>query len=75
MPRIICKVQDGDTPYYFEWSTIVDAPVTYGMSLDDFKAYCRSKYGVAAMHNLPKIMHRVERKGVETQWSMNRCTT
>ena len=66
MPRIICKVQDGDTPYYFEWSTIVDAPVTYGMSLDDFKAHYRDQYGEDGMRGLDDRLKRVELKGVSS---------
>lgn len=27
------------------WSTIVDAPITYGLSLKEFKQYMKSEYG------------------------------
>jgi hypothetical protein len=43
MPTYICKFQDGEKAYYLEWSTIVDAPITTGMSLQEFKQhYCGS---------------------------------
>lgn len=45
MPRYICKLQDGDTAYYMEWSTVVDAPVTFGMTLEEFMEHYREEYG------------------------------
>jgi hypothetical protein len=41
MGRFICKFEDKDDVYYLEWSTVVDAPVTFGMSLEEFKEYYR----------------------------------
>ena len=63
MPRYIVKLQHGNTPYYLEWSTIVDAPVTYGMSLEEFNEYYKDTYGTDGMHGLPERMARVEEKG------------
>lgn len=59
MPRSICKL-DG---MYFEWSTIVDAPVTYGLSLKEFKTYYRKEYGREGMRNLDARLKRVEIHG------------
>lgn len=59
MPRIICKL-DG---LYFEWSTIVDAPLTYGMTLDEFTNYYRGTYGTEGLATLPERLTRVEAKG------------
>lgn len=59
MPRYICKIEDK----YFEWSTIVDAPVTYGMTLEEFTQYYREEYGEQGMRDLPERMERVEAKG------------
>ena len=41
MPRFIIKITDekDNKDYYMMWSTVVDAPVTYGLSLDEFKEY------------------------------------
>lgn len=72
MPRFICKVQDGDNAYYLEWSTVVDAPVTTGMSLDEFKAYYRDEYGRHSFESplsdgFEERMKRVEEKGVSAR--------
>ena len=49
--------------YYLEWSTIVDAPVTWGMSLSAFMDYYQKQYGVAAMDKLDARLARVSKKG------------
>lgn len=56
MPRYIVKLED----YYFEWSTIVDAPVTFGMKLDEFKEYYQEAYGTEGMRDLDYRLERVE---------------
>lgn len=42
MGRAIIKLNDGKRDWYLEWSTVVDAPVTYGMSLKGLKAHEKS---------------------------------
>jgi len=59
MPRYIIKLGE----HYLEWSTIVDAPVTYGMTLDDFKQYYQREYGLEGMRHLGERLARVEAKG------------
>jgi len=59
MPRFIVKLDQ----YYMEWSTIVDAPVTWGMTIDEFREYYRAEYGIAGMRDLDKRMARVEKNG------------
>jgi len=59
MPKFIVKLEG----YYFEYSTIVDAPVTFGMSLDEFKEYYQVEYGRQGMNGLPERLERVEAKG------------
>ena len=59
MPRYILKLDE----WYFEWSTIVDAPVTYGMTLEDFKNHYRFEYGKQGMKGLPARLERVEESG------------
>lgn len=49
---------------YFEWSTVVDAPVTYGMSLDEFKEYYKRQYGESSMQELEYRLERVDKNGV-----------
>jgi len=67
MPKYICKL-DG---MYFDWSTVVDAPVTYGMTLAEFKRYYRERYGSHDMDadddaGFKARMKRVEAKGTST---------
>jgi len=57
--RYIIKLKD----YYLEWSTIVDAPLTYGMALDEFKGYYKDEYGNDGLRDLPNRLARVEAKG------------
>ena len=59
MGKYIIKLGD----YYLEWSTVVDAPVTYGMTLDEFKGYYEWEYGQQGMYTLPGRLERVEEKG------------
>ena len=60
MPRYICKLND----MYFEWSTVVDAPVTYGFSLEEFKEYYKEEYGKLCFeHELPERLERIEKTG------------
>lgn len=65
MPRYIMKLTDpqDECAYYLEWSTIVDAPVTYGMALDDFRRYYRERYGTEGAARLPARLERVEATG------------
>ena len=58
----IIKIHDDKTKkdYYLEWSSIVDAPTTYGLSLKEFKAYWKDEYGRNGMKGLPALLKRVE---------------
>jgi len=66
MPRFICKVSEDDQVWYLEWSTVVDAPVTYGMPLEEFKEYYRDEYGRSSLDELEKRLERVEIKGTSS---------
>lgn len=59
MSRAIVKIKDR----YLEWSTVADAPTTYGMNLQDFKEYYRSRWGEEIYAKLDARLDRVERKG------------
>lgn len=65
MPRYIIKIGNK----YLEWSTIVDAPVTFGMSLADFCKYYQCNYGNEGMHGLADRMVRVEAKGTSCRFA------
>lgn len=65
MGRYIVKLADRQhkTDYYMEWSTVVDAPVTWGMTLDNFKEYYIEEYGKSSVDELEKRLLRVEERG------------
>lgn len=65
MSRYIVKLVDKteNKEYYMEWSTVVDAPVTYGMSLEEFKEYYEEEYGKQGMDGLDERLSRVNEKG------------
>ncbi len=59
MPRTIIKIKDR----YFEWSSIVDAPVTYGMTEEELRQYIEKEYGRRGTEALPERLQRVEEVG------------
>ena len=59
MPHYIVKIDK----WYFDWSTVVDAPVTYGMALESFKKWYRFEYGAQGMKDLPERLKRVGKHG------------
>lgn len=59
MGKFIVKIRD----MYLEWSTIVDAPTTFGMTLNDFKKYYRQMYGEDGAKNLDSRLARVAEHG------------
>ncbi len=67
MPRFIVKLNTADQDYYLEWSTVVDAPVTYGMSREEFEQYYAQSYGTEGLRDLPGRMARVEAKGTSSR--------
>lgn len=56
MGHSIIKIKDK----YLIWSTVVDAPITYGMTLGELKDYIRAKYGEEGLRQLPPRLVRVE---------------
>lgn len=63
MPRYIVKLADK----YLEWSTVVDAPVTLGMSREAFQAYYLNLYGTKAKAELEERLERVDKKGLSAR--------
>jgi len=59
MGRFIIKIKDR----YFEWSTVVDAPITNGMTLDELHAHIKEEYGKQGLESLPERLKRVEACG------------
>jgi len=66
MPKFICKFTEGDQSWYLEWSTVVDAPTVFGMSLEEFKEYYKDEYGRQGMWDFDKRLERVEAKGTSS---------
>lgn len=66
MPRFIVKLKDEDKDYYMEWSTVVDAPVTFGLSLEEFKEHYKEEYGNRGLMELDERLKRVEEKGISS---------
>lgn len=62
MPEMIIKVYD----YYLEYSTISDAPLTFGMKLDEFKEYYQCEYGRNGMDGLQRRLDRLEERAGTT---------
>jgi hypothetical protein len=63
MPSYIVKLEHEGTPFYLEWSTIVDAPVSCGMTLEELQEYIRNRYGDEGLRQLPDRLARVEATG------------
>lgn len=75
MPSYIIKLTEENKSWYLEYSTIVDAPITYGMSLDEFKKFYQEEYGCSSMDELEKRLLRVEERGTSAHLyaSVDRC--
>ena len=63
MPQYIAKLNG----LYFLWSTVVDAPVTGGMTLPEFREYYQDRFGTEGMRDLPQRMERVAAKGTSSR--------
>lgn len=66
MGQTIVKLKDGERSYYLMWSSVCDAPLTYGMSLEEFREYYRHEHGAQGMRELPERLARVEAKGISS---------
>lgn len=52
MPRFIIKMEKDGDERFLEWSTVVDSPVTYGMTYDEFLEFYQREYGISRMDDL-----------------------
>jgi hypothetical protein len=48
---------------YLMWSTVVDAPITYGGTLAELRAYVKERDGENGLRDLTERLKRVEAKG------------
>jgi hypothetical protein len=65
MPRYIVKLRN----LYLEWSTIVDAPISYGWDREGFTSYYRRMYGEVGLQDLAKRLERVDQYGTSLSTS------
>jgi hypothetical protein len=52
---------------YLEWSSVVDAPVTYLMSREEFLTYLTEEYGRAGVLDFETRMARVDAQGTSSK--------
>lgn len=60
-----CSVKLGPNQYV-EWSTIVDAPITYIQTRDEHAQYLREEYGKSYEDHIEARLARTDRNG--TSW-------
>jgi hypothetical protein len=63
MGRSILKLETPKGPRYLEYSSIVDAPITWGLTLEVFEQYYKEEYGQQGLNGLVERMFRVEMTG------------
>lgn len=63
MPKPIVKLSRGDQSWYMVWSTIVDAPATFGMTRQELTEYVREQQGADGLRDLDQSLERVEKYG------------
>lgn len=66
MGRYIIKINDK----FFLWSTVVDAPITYGLTIDKLTEFIRFEYGQRGVDDLLERLRRVEAKGHSAHFDM-----
>lgn len=66
MGRYIIKINDK----FFLWSTVVDAPITYGLTMDELTESIRFEYGQRGVDELPERLERVQKHGHSALFDM-----
>ena len=64
MPRFLIQIEDK----FFEWSTVVDAPVSYGMDMEELESYTKERYGEEGLKDLPQRLERVKKTGCSSHY-------
>lgn len=67
MPRYICHRNLEGVDLFLEWSTVVDAPVTYAMTEDEFRVYHREEYGRSSDDGVDERIARAKTKGCSSR--------
>lgn len=58
MERFLMKIKNEDKDLYFEWSTVVDAPVTEAMEYGAFLIYIGRTYGRIDVNRLMRLQYK-----------------
>lgn len=66
MGRTIVKLQKGEEVRYIVWSSVVDAPVTYGLTYEELEEHIRFEQGQEGMDALSSRMGRVYQYGTSS---------
>lgn len=67
MPHYIVRLTGPDRrQHYLIWSTLIDAPVTRGMSRSELMAYCRRTYYGVESVALTSRLARLDAKGTSS---------
>lgn len=63
MADIIVKLNHKGRDWYLIWSTCVDAPISYGMTLEQLHRWFEKELGELGLRSLPSRLSRVEETG------------
>jgi len=66
LPHYIIKLTDNNQDYYLEWCPVIDAPLTDGMTLEEFKEFYRNEFGDINTPALERRLARVEKTGTSS---------
>jgi hypothetical protein len=66
MPNYIIRFDTPRGARYLEYSTIVDAPVTTGMTRDEFERHYVEQYGLTSVHDMRRRLAVVDKKGTSS---------
>src|SRR5215218_9393182 len=55
MPRLLIKLPTEKSDCFLGWSTVVDAPVTDGLSLEELRMYVEGHYGADGLCELDDL--------------------
>ena len=63
MPTYICSFEREGVRYYFDFSSVVDAPTTCALKRREYERHYFRKYGTEGMRDLPARLKRATEKG------------
>jgi hypothetical protein len=70
MPQYLLKLKDKKRDYFFVWSTVVDAPITFGMTVEELKDWYQLEYGRSGMKNFQERLERTIKNGTSALWNL-----